>query len=115
MQNTKKANNIYHGLTIPLLQITEMLRKNPEDRPSAKEIFTTSLPLLASQFASNEYEEEEEEKDEMAKTHTKYNTEGKFLSVYCKEEEISLQSPWDHSILQQDKKLYYCFHGIDMY
>ena len=48
-----------------------MLRKNPEDRPSAKEIFTTSLPLLASQFASNEYEEEEEEKDEMAKTHTK--------------------------------------------
>ena len=52
-------------------QITEMLRKNPEDRPSAKELFTTSLPLLASQFATDDDEEEEEKKDELEKTHTK--------------------------------------------
>ncbi|CAI8018778.1 Serine/threonine-protein kinase Nek8 [Geodia barretti] len=50
--------------------ITEMLSKNPEDRPSAKEIFTTSLPLLASQFASDDYDDSED-KDETEKTHTK--------------------------------------------
>ena len=54
-----------------MFQITEMLSKNPEDRPSAKEIFTTSLPLLASQFASDDYEDNED-KDETEKTHTKY-------------------------------------------
>ena len=58
-------------IMLPLAQITEMLSKNPEDRPSAKEIFTTSLPLLASQFASDDYDDSED-KDETEKTHTKY-------------------------------------------
>ena len=49
-----------------------MLRKSPEERPSAKDIFTTSLPLLASQFASQQDQQEEEEEEETAKTHTKY-------------------------------------------
>ena len=49
-----------------------MLQKNPELRPSAKDIFTTALPPLTSMFRPQEEEEEMEDSSDMAKTLTKY-------------------------------------------
>lgn len=46
-----------------------MLQKDPEKRPSAKDIFTNSLPLLVT---PQEEEEETEEANDSTKTHTKY-------------------------------------------
>ena len=63
------------GLTaLPSPQISDMLQKDPELRPSAKDIFTHTLPQLTSSFKSTEEEEEEEEGDESdaAKTKAKY-------------------------------------------
>ena len=48
-----------------------MLQKDPELRPSAKDIFTSSLPLLTSMFTSHEEDEETEDGNDAAKTHTK--------------------------------------------
>ena len=49
-----------------------MLQKNPEERPSAKDIYMNSLPLLTSMFTPRDEEEEEgEETEDAAKTHTK--------------------------------------------
>ena len=55
-------------------QISDMLQKDPEQRPSAKDIFTRSLPPLTSLFRHHDDDEEEEAEDanDMAKTHTKY-------------------------------------------
>lgn len=49
-----------------------MLQKDPEQRPSAKNIFTSSLPLLTSLFTPQDEEEEAEENSDTAKTHSKY-------------------------------------------